>query len=307
MLALAALARPVWCNVPLSHAHRKSPALAHRKSMNSISNTAPQEPKPEQTQAMAKVITGAITNGIADTNAGASADNNADAGGQHSSPAALLQCIHQRRSTRAFLSTPVPQALLEQLLQTARRAPSGGNLQPGQFIAVRGDKRQALTQALLHDCQSGVPEREDYSYFPQPMPMQLRKRQVASAQALYNALGVARDDRAGRAAQFTRNYEFFNAPVALIVTIDARLGAGCYMDLGMALYGLQLAAAAQGLASCAIGALASYPDTVRRVLGLPAEEHIVCGLALGWADDSAPVNQATTTRAPLAEYFRVME
>ena len=137
--------------------------------------------------------------------------------------------------------------------------------------------------------------------------MQLRKRQVASAQALYNALGVARDDRARRAAQFTRNYEFFNAPVALVVTIDARLGAGCYMDLGMALYGLQLAAAAQGLASCAIGALASYPDTVRRVLGLSAEEHIVCGLALGWADDSAPVNQATTTRAPLAEYFRVME
>ena len=136
--------------------------------------------------------------------------------------------------------------------------------------------------------------------------MQLRKRQVASAQALYGALGVARDDRAGREAQFARNYRFFDAPVALVVTIDAHYGPGGYMDLGMTLYGLQLAAAAMGLGSCAIGALASYPATVRRVLELPEDEHIVCGLALGWPDEAAPVNRTQTTRAPLTEYFRVL-
>lgn len=220
---------------------------------------------------------------------------------------AMLSLMQQRRSTRAFLPDPVPHALLEQLLRAARQAPSGGNLQPGQIIAVRGAVREQLSSALLQDIENQMPECEDYAYFPRPMPMQLRKRQVAAAQALYGALGVARDDRAGREAQFARNYQFFDAPVALVITIDAHYGPGGYMDLGMTLYGLQLAAAAMGLGSCAIGALASYPASVRRVLGLPEHKHIVCGMALGWADDAAPINQTQTSRAPLDEWFQVME
>ncbi len=215
-----------------------------------------------------------------------------------------LALMQQRRSIRAFRPDPVPDELLTQILRTARQAPSGGNLQPGHFIAVRGELRQQLSTALLQDFEGQAPECEDYAYFPRPMPMQLRKRQVASAQALYSALGVTREDRAGRDAQFARNYRFFDAPVALVVTIDAHFGPGGYMDLGMALYGLQLAAAAHGLGSCAIGALASYPATVRRVLDLPEHQHIVCGLALGWADEAAPVNQTQTTRAPLNEWFK---
>lgn len=214
-----------------------------------------------------------------------------------------LALLLQRRSTRAFRPDAVPDDLLQQLLLAARRAPSGGNLQPGRLIAVQGQRRQQLTDALLQDFQSQAPEQEDYAYFPRPMPMQLRKRQVAAAQALYGALGVARDDRAGRDAQFACNYQFFDAPVALVVTIDSHYGPGGYMDLGMTLYGLQLAAAAMGLGSCAIGALASYPATVRRVLELPEHQHIVCGLAIGWADQTAPVNQTHTTRAPLDEWF----
>lgn len=226
---------------------------------------------------------------------------------ENSDVPAGMALMQQRRSTRAFLPDAVSDELLQQLLLTARQAPSGGNLQPGQLIAVRGTVREQLTAALLQDFESQAPEQEDYAYFPRPMPMQLRKRQVASAQALYGALGVARDDRAGRDAQFARNYRFFDAPVALVVTIDSHYGPGGYMDLGMTLYGLQLAAAAMGLGSCAIGALASYPATVRRVLGLPENKHIVCGLALGWADESAPVNQTQTTRAPLGEWFQTLE
>lgn len=222
------------------------------------------------------------------------------------SPRSHAQLLAARRSMRAYLDKPVPQDLLESLLRDARRAPSGANLQPGRFWQVRGALREALSQALLADMQAGAPQREDYGYFPRPMPMGLRKRQVASAQALYSALGVARGDHAGREAQFARNYRFFDAPVALVVSIDESFGAGGYMDLGMSLYGLQLAAAAQGLGSCAIGALASYPDSVRRVLGLGASEHIVCGLALGWPAPAAPVNRTRTERAPLAEYFQVL-
>jgi nitroreductase len=138
------------------------------------------------------------------------------------------------------------------------------------------------------------------------MPHALRRRQVAAAQALYGALGVARDDRAGRDAQFERNFRFFDAPVALIVTMEHGFGSGGYMDLGMTLYGLMLAAQSHGLATCAIGAMASYPSLIRQHLGLDASSHIVCGMALGYADPNAPVNQTQTMRCELGEYFKVV-
>jgi nitroreductase len=211
-----------------------------------------------------------------------------------------------RHSVRAFTHRPVPQALLERLLTAARCAPSGANLQPGRFWAVQGAARARLEAALCQAWRDQVPEAEDYGYFPKPMAQQLRRRQVAAAQALYGALGVARGDVPGRARQFERNFCFFGAPVALVVTIERGFGAGGFMDLGMCLHGLMLAAQAHGLANCAIGALASYPQIVRDALGLPAGELVVCGLALGWEDSAAPVNRARTERAPLAQYFSVL-
>lgn len=209
-----------------------------------------------------------------------------------------------RHSTRAFLPTPVPDDTLRALLATARWAPSGANLQPGAFIQVQGGARMRLCDELVSAWLGGRHEREDYEYFPYPLPMTLRKRQVASAQALYGALSVARDDRSGRDAQFKRNFCFFDAPVALIVTIDRDFGSGGYMDLGMTIYGLMMAAQSQGLGSCAIGAMASFPSIIRRHLGLDERTNIVCGIALGVADPQAPVNDARTTRCALNDFFR---
>ena len=214
--------------------------------------------------------------------------------------------VHTRHSVRGYLPTPVPDALLREVVALARMAPSGANLQPGSFIAVQGNIRPQLSTALVAAWREGSQEKEDYDYFPHPMPMTLRRRQVAAAQALYGALGVARDDRAGRDAQFERNFCFFDAPVALIVTMEHGFGSGGYMDLGMALYGLMLAAHAKGLSTCAIGAMASYPSLIRQHLGLEASSHIVCGVALGYADAMAPVNQTRTTRCELNEYFRTV-
>nr|WP_138922393.1 nitroreductase [Hylemonella gracilis] len=214
-------------------------------------------------------------------------------------------CI-DRRSVRGYLPTSIPTDVLEQLLMAARAAPSGANLQPGSFTQVKGKVREALSADLIRAWRAGEAETEDYDYFPKPMPMTLRKRQVAAAQALYGAIGVARDDRAGRDAQFERNFRFFDAPVALLVTLEHGFGSGGYMDLGMTLYGLMLAAQAHGLATCAIGAMASYPSLIRRHLGLQAHSVIVCGLALGYADPDAPVNQTRTERCALGEYFRVL-
>ena len=221
-------------------------------------------------------------------------------------PTYLPQLFAQRRSVRAYLPTPVGDALLHDVLQQARLAPSGANLQPGVFVQVRGAVRETLSTELIDAWHQGREEEEDYSYFPKPMPHTLRRRQVAAAQALYGALGVARDDRAGRDAQFERNFCFFNAPVALIVTMEHGFGSGGYMDLGMTLYGLMLAAQGKGLATCASGAMASYPNWIRQHLGLNASSHIVCGMALGYADPQAPVNQTQTTRCELDEYFKVV-
>lgn len=214
--------------------------------------------------------------------------------------------VSERHSVRAYLPTPVPPDTLQQIMQLARQAPSGANLQPGSFIAVQGSPRQHLSDALVKAWRAGEQEGEDYAYFPQPLPMLLRKRQVAAARALYGALSIAREDSNGRAAQFERNFRFFGAPVALLVTLEQDFGNGGYMDLGMALYGLMLAAGSFGLSTCAIGALASFPTLIRTELGLPATTQIVCGIALGHADPAAPVNQARTTRCELPEYFRVM-
>lgn len=218
-------------------------------------------------------------------------------------PDPFSSIVQERRSVRAYLSTPVPDALVREVLTLARLAPSGANLQPGAFIAVQGSVRQRLCHDLLAAFR-GQQETEDYDYFPNPMPMKLRRRQVEAAQALYGALDVARDDRAGRDAQFERNFRFFDAPVALVVTMQDGFGSGGYMDLGMALYGLMLAAQSKGLATCAIGALASYPNLIRQHLGLDATSHIVCGMALGYADPKAPVNQTQTTRCELDDYFQ---
>lgn len=217
-----------------------------------------------------------------------------------------LDLFTQRRSVRAYLPTPVSEDLLGQIMTTARLAPSGANLQPGVFVAVRGAVRQQLSDDLAQAWREGRQETEDYDYFPKPMPITLRRRQVAAAQSLYGALGVARDDRAGRDAQFERNFRFFDAPVALIVAMPHDFGAGGYMDLGMTLYGLMLAAQAKGLSTCAIGAMASYPSLIRQHVGLDADTKVVCGMALGYADPDAPVNQTQTTRCALDDYFKVI-
>ena len=214
--------------------------------------------------------------------------------------------LHKRHSVRAYRPTAVPPELLQEVLTLARLAPSGANLQPGTFISVQGEVRSALSGDLVQAWRNQQQEAEDYSYFPSPMPMALKRRQIESAKALYDALGMTREDRVGRDAQFERNFHFFDAPVALVVTIAHDLGSGCYMDLGMALYGLMLAAQSNGLSTCAIGAMASYPDLIRRHLSLDSTSKIVCGIAMGYADPDAPVNQVRTTRTELGEYFKTV-
>ncbi len=210
--------------------------------------------------------------------------------------------VWNRRTVRAFSAAPVPRSALEFMCRAARQAPSGANLQPGSFHVLGGADFEGLKAALRAAIAQGVPSAEEYSYFPQPMPPALKARQRAAGYALYNALGIERRDLVGRKRQFDRNYEFFGAPVGVVVTIHSQMGDGCYMDLGMSLMNFFLAAEAQGFATAGIGALAMYAPVVHDFLGLPADERVVCGIAVGVADQDAAVNAVRTEREPLDSF-----
>lgn len=207
-----------------------------------------------------------------------------------------------RRSVRAYLDRPVPKDAVTRILTQARMAPSGANLQPGFFHVLTGAPLRELSAVMVDAEAEGRPIVSEYSYFPQPMPPYLKDRQRGAGFALYAALGIEKRDLAGRRGQFARNYRFFDAPVGIVVTIQRDMGAGCFMDLGMALQTFLLAAQGEGLATCGIGAIANYGDLVHAHLGLPEDQLVVAGIALGFEDTSHPVNQFRTERAALDEY-----
>ncbi|PID46669.1 MAG: oxidoreductase [Proteobacteria bacterium] len=210
--------------------------------------------------------------------------------------------LNRRRSVRAYLPDPVARETLEVLLKIARRAPSGGNLQPGCFHVLTGEALTGLVEQLV---QASDIQREpvaEYSYFPKKMARHLRARQFGAGRALYQALGIERKDKAARNAQFALNYRFFDAPVGIVVTIDPSMGKGCFMDLGMAIMSLFASAESRGLSSTGIGALANYADIAHDYLQLPDNEMVVCGIALGYADTQHPVNTVVTEREPLENF-----
>ena len=207
-----------------------------------------------------------------------------------------------RRSVRGFLKTPVSRSLLIEILTCARAAPSGANLQPGKFHVFSGAPLRRLSDAIVAGETSGAPHAAEYSYFPNPMPPELKELQRKAGYALYGAIGIERRDVEARRAQFMRNYRFFDAPVGIVVTIRRDMGKGCFMDLGMALQNLLLAAHARGVGACGIGALANHGPLIHDHLKLPDDELVVCGIALGYADPNHPANSTRTDRLSIEEF-----
>ena len=214
----------------------------------------------------------------------------------------VQDALQQRRSTRRFTDRPVTRDSLERILQLARRAPSGANLQPGIVHVLTGTPLASLSERLCIAFDQQDKRPEEYGYFPDPMPSHLKARQRTVGYALYESLGIERRDIPARIAQHRRNFQFFDAPVGMIITIERGLGEGSFMDLGLFVQSLFLAAEGEGIATCGIGAMASYHHVIRDNLQLPDSELVVCGMALGYADTNAPENQFPTPRAELSEY-----
>ena len=224
--------------------------------------------------------------------------------------AAVDAAITSRRSIRAFLPRPVPREMLEELLQVAARAPSGTNTQPWNVYVLTGAAREGLSQkigAAFDDPEQARQHSEEYAYYPQEWrsPFVDRRRKVGWD--LYSLLGIGKSDKARMHVQHRRNYEFFGAPVGLIFTIDRVMQQGSWLDYGMFLQSVMVAARARGLDTCPQAAFTPFHRIIREHLQLPEQEMVVCGMSLGYADPDAIENSLVTEREPVAGFTRFVE
>jgi nitroreductase len=212
--------------------------------------------------------------------------------------------INTRQSVRAFLPTPVARDTVEMLLKLAARSASGSNIQPWRIRVIGGDVKERLEKAIFDAVERDgfEPYQREWNYYPVNWrePFHGRRRKIGWD--MYSLLGVAKGDFEGTQRARMRNYEFFGAPVGMIFTLDEDLEIGSWLDLGIYLGSLMIAARGHGLHTCPQAAFADFHKIIRAQLGIPEKEVIICGMALGHIDPDAPVNRLVTERAPLADY-----
>ncbi len=223
---------------------------------------------------------------------------------------AVDAAITSRRSIRAFLDREVAREDIERILDVAARAPSGTNTQPWKVYVLTGQARTKLVdaiQAVNADPQRAREHSEEYAYYPREWVSPYIDRRRKVGWDLYALLGLTRENKAGMAAQHARNYGFFDAPVGLIFTIDRIMEQGSWLDYGMFLQNIMVAARGRGLDTCPQAAFTQYHRVIAEQLQLPANEMVVCGMALGWADPERIENSLVTEREPAQGFARFME
>jgi nitroreductase len=218
--------------------------------------------------------------------------------------AAVDDAITTRQSVRAFLPTPVDRATVEKLLALSVRSASGSNIQPWRVRVIAGNVRDRLVKAIFDAVERDgfEPYQREWNYYPVNWrePFLGRRRKIGWD--MYSLLGVAKGDFEGTQRARMRNYEFFGAPVGMIFTLDEDLEIGSWLDLGIYLGTLMVAARGHGLHTCPQAAFADFHKVIRPILGIPEKEIIVCGMALGHIDPDAPINKLVSERAPLADF-----
>lgn len=214
----------------------------------------------------------------------------------------VTAALQQRHSIRAFEKEPVHEALLREILEVARWSPSGGNLQPWKVIAVSGKAQQAVIDKAKNYPGMFPSEDGDKPVYPANLWEPYRSRRYKVGEDLYALLGIARENKVGRITQLARNFEFFGAPVGLFFVIDERMGHGQWAHLGMFMQSLALAATERGLSSCFQEFWGTLRKTLKTHFELGEHELVYCGMALGYADESAPVNKLHTDRASVDEF-----
>ena len=223
--------------------------------------------------------------------------------------ASVDAAITSRFSTRAFLPTPVPRETIESILQVASRAPSGTNTQPWKVYVLQGDSLRGLSDKVcaVHDAIYANPQlaeqyREEYEYYPRKWVSPYIDRRRENGWSLYGLLGIGKGDKDKMHAQHQRNYRFFDAPLGFMFTIDRILERGSLLDYGMFLENIMVAARGRGLHTCPQAAWNAYAKIVLPHIGAGADEMLVCGMSMGYADEAALVNTYGTPREPAASF-----
>lgn len=214
----------------------------------------------------------------------------------------VSEAIQNRHSVRAFLDKPVEEELIFNLLDKARYAPSGVNMQPWQVAVVMGEQKIALQNKMVEAFDQGETEAMDYHYYPQEWKNPYKKRRAQTGALLYNTLQIERGDKEARLKQWAANYRSFGAPASLFFFIDPDLEPGSYMDYGMFLQNIMLLAIENGLGTCPQGALAEFPTLIKSTLGYDDSLILLGGMALGYEDETATINQYRTPREPVENF-----
>ncbi|MGN8084626.1 nitroreductase [Ralstonia sp. 22086] len=220
------------------------------------------------------------------------------------------QAITSRRSVRAFLPTPVAREDIEAILDVARRAPSGSNTQPWKVYVLTGETKARLSESVLaayDHPEVDTLHREEYPYYPRTWidPYQGRRRKVGWD--LYGLLGIERADKKRMHAQHARNFRFFDAPVGIIFTIDRVMEQGSWLDYGMFLEAVMVAARARGIDTCPQAAFTQFHRIIAEHLALTEDEMVVCGMSMGYANLAAIENTLITERAPVSDFTRFLD
>ncbi len=224
--------------------------------------------------------------------------------------AAVDAALTTRHSMRAYLPTPVPREVVAEILRVASQAPSGTNTQPWQVHVLMGAAKQRLSDrltAIYERPEELAQHTEEYAYYPKAWASPYLERRRKVGWDLYGLLGIDKADKARMHQQHGRNYRFFDAPVGLIFSIDRVMQQGSWLDYGMFLQSVMIAARARGLHTCPQAAFTQFHRVIAEALAFRPEQMLVCGMALGHADPAAVENTLVTERAPVSEFARFIE
>ena len=219
----------------------------------------------------------------------------------------VSDALRQRKSVRAFTSETVDVDVIKSILESAGHAPSGVNTQPWKVAVLSGDKKQQLQSKMEEAFRTGQKGKMDYQYYPLEWIDPYKSRRKECGLQMYSALEISREDKEKQLNQWAANYRAFDAPVMLLFYMDGIMETGSYLDYGMFLQSVMLAATEQGVATCPQAALAEYPEIVKSFLGLSEDTVVLCGMSMGYEDKTAAVNSYRTSRESIETWVNFIE
>ncbi|MEA3469165.1 MAG: nitroreductase [Thermodesulfobacteriota bacterium] len=216
----------------------------------------------------------------------------------------ILKSLQQRKSVRAFLDKDVEIEKINAILFAASHAPSGANIQPWQVAVVSGETKKKLQTQIEQSFRQGDRGKADYQYYPKEWIHPYKLRRINCGRLMYDTLKIKRPDKQRRLDQWAANYRAFDAPVMLLFFMDASMQTGSYIDCGMFLQSIMLAAVEHDLATCVQASFSDYPEIIKTVLGYPKDTILLCGMAMGYEDKNALVNSYRTPREDISSFTR---